>query len=270
MIHHNKQSNIMYRSWEAPDPSSALLLVHGLGAHSGRWEELAEYLLKNGISSFAIELKGFGETKGIRGHIDSFRAYIRDIRSLRELIREELPGKKAYIVGESLGALCAILTTARDPALFDGLICISPAFVSTMRLSVGQYAALVLSLVFDPKKQFTVPFTSAMCTRDEAYVRKMENDPREHRLASARLLFETVVAQIECGRLAGKASIPALFLLAGNDKLVDPGASRRIFKKLAAKDKVIIEYAAMYHALSIDIGKEKVFSDMWGWIRERL
>jgi alpha-beta hydrolase superfamily lysophospholipase len=48
---------IIYKRWVAPSPRAVFLLVHGLGAHAGRWETAAEDFLKNGISSYAVELK---------------------------------------------------------------------------------------------------------------------------------------------------------------------------------------------------------------------
>ena len=50
-----QNEGITYRRWRADEPKCALLLVHGLGAHGGRWEAFADYFLKRSISSYAIE-----------------------------------------------------------------------------------------------------------------------------------------------------------------------------------------------------------------------
>nr|MBC8428746.1 alpha/beta hydrolase [FCB group bacterium] len=55
-----------------------------------------------------------------------------------------------------------------------------------------------------------------------------------------------------------------------SDTLVDPKASKSVFKGLKHKDKKLIEYPEMYHALSIDIGRETVFNDILKWIVERI
>ena len=64
-------------------------MVHGLGAHTGRWEFLGDFFQKNNISSYGLELKGFGQTRGERGHIDSLDTYFRDIRSLYDIIKRK-------------------------------------------------------------------------------------------------------------------------------------------------------------------------------------
>ncbi|MFC1509866.1 alpha/beta hydrolase, partial [Candidatus Omnitrophota bacterium] len=84
------------------------------------------------------------------------------------------------------------------------------------------------------------------------------------------LLLNLVRAQIKAKKLKDKIKIPLLFLLAGEDKLVDPRPVKRLFESLKLEDKTIFIYPEMYHALSIDIGREKVFRDMLKWAEERL
>ncbi|MBL7158450.1 MAG: alpha/beta fold hydrolase [Candidatus Omnitrophica bacterium] len=264
------KSGILYREWTASDPEAVFLLVHGLGGHSERWKSLADFFLKKNISSYAIELRGFGETKELRGHVDSFKIYSNDILALRGIIEIENKDKKIFLIGESMGALLAFLLVPGEEDLFSGLICISPAFASRLNSSTLYYVKIFLSLFYNPKKQFTIPFTSEMCTRDPDCRKKMDDDKREHRLASSKLIFEIAKAQIKSAFLRKKIDIPLLFLLAGKDMLVNSEASRRLFKTIRAQDKTLLEYPGMYHALSVDAERAKVFQDMSGWVRNRI
>jgi len=266
----DKNTGVVYKEWRTPDPKAVFLLVHGLGGHAGRWSFLADYFLRNRISSYAIGLKGFGRTKGLSGHVDSFETYFGDIRTLRGIIGKADNGKKVFLTGESVGGVLSFLMAAAEPRSFDGLICVSPAFASRLKVSFFDYAKMLTPLLYNPKKQFTVPFDSRMCTRDAAVQRAMDDDPCEHRFATSRFIFNLMTAQIKSGIVKGRIKMPVLFLLSGNDKLVDPPASKRIFNGLKAKDKSLIEYPDMYHALSIDLGRERVFKDMLDWVRKRL
>jgi len=253
----------------AAKPEAVLLLVHGLGAHSARWQDLSDFLLKKSISSYAIELEGFGETKGLEGYVDSFGVYLRDINLLREVITRENKDRKVMLLGESMGGLISFLTVARRPNLFDGLICISPAFVNKLKLSVFEYAKIFSSLLYNPRKKFPLPFTCRMCTQDAVCQKSIEEDPMEHKSVSSKLIYELMAAQVRVGALKEKVKTPLLFLLAGDDKLVDSRASERIFKSLGVQDKTLIEYPGMYHSLSIDLGREKVFQDIANWVAKR-
>ena len=266
-----KLDDILYQKWPARDPKAVLLLVHGLGAHSARWEAMADFFAKKGSSSYAIELKGFGETTNRpRGHIDSFNIYYRDILKLSSLIKRENPGRKVFILGESMGGLIAFILAGQHTKEFSGLIMISPAFKNAMKFSLLTYLDAFSSLLYNRRKILSIPFTLSMCTRDIEYVRKMEKDPRESREASSGLLFSILSEGFKATFLFNNFSVPTLFLLAGKDLLVDENSSRKAYKSLRLKDKTIKEYPEMLHALSIEHGKEKVFKDILSWLEPRL
>jgi len=262
-------SNILYRHWSVADPKAALLLVHGLGGHSARWDYLANFLVHHKYSSYAIELMGFGETKGVSGHIDSFNNYFQDLKELYKSIKQECPNKKIFILGESLGGLITFLLAAKEPDLFAGQILISPAFKNAMAFPFSSYLQFIPSLFYNHQKPVEMPFTAEMCTRDVNYQQKMDADKRELRVASTRMLLNIMFGQLKAKKAAKNMTIPSLFLLSGKDYLVDPKESQKVFQALAAKDKELLEYPDMLHALSIDLERERVFEDILGWLSKR-
>ena len=302
----DEKASVIYRQWKAPLPKAVLLLVHGLGAHSQRWNFLADFFLENNISSYAIELRGFGETKGLKGDVENFNIYYNDIRSLCGIIKKENHDKKIFLIGESLGALIAFLITAQAQDLyfrgqkpprrwlggwvwplkysakqgtpgfsmggapFSGVILISPVFKSRLKMPALNYFKIFFSLFYNTKKQFYLPFDSKICTRDTAYQKIMDADPREHRLATARLLLNIALSQIRAQYLKNRARAPILFLLSGRDELADSAASRSFFQSLKREDKAIFLYPEMRHALSIELGKEEAFADILKWVEKRL
>jgi alpha-beta hydrolase superfamily lysophospholipase len=268
-------NDFLYRHWRASpapaDPKAAFLLVHGLGAHSARWEFLAGHFASHGFACYGIELRGFGGTpERPRGHVASFKVWGRDILVLRDMIGRDFPGKKIFLMGESMGGLIAYDLAGRHPGLFAGLVVVSPAFKNGMKFPLSAYAKLALLLPFTPRLLIDLPFTSEMATRDAEYAAIMNADPNELRKASLKLLAGFLPVQARAPRLAGNYATPALFLLPGIDHLVDERANRKMFEKLTAADKTLIEYPGMFHALTIDLGREKVFEDILGWAEKRL
>ena len=243
-----------------------MLFVHGLDAHTGRWESLGDFFQKNNIFSYALELKGFGQTQGERGDIDNFDIYFRDIRVLYNIIQQENPDKRIFLLGESMGALICFLFAALEPQLFSGLICISPAFAGKLPFSLWTYIGIVAALVFNPKRHFPVPITPEMCTRDIDYQKLIAADPLDKHTATARLYWNILKAQSKVKSRGDKIHIPLLVLTAGEDTVVDSLSTGKIFNSLKTKDKELINYPAMRHALSLDLGKEKVFGDILNWI----
>ena len=170
-----KGTSLLYRQWTVTPTQAAVILVHGLGAHTQRWDFLGKYLSAKGFAAYALELKGFGETPDRpRGHISSFNIYYQDILSLLEIVQKENPGKKVFLLGESLGGLISFVVSGDNPGKFAGLITISPAFANGMKFSLANYFTAFTSLLYNPKKLIKMPFTSAMCTRDKDYRKIMD------------------------------------------------------------------------------------------------
>ena len=262
--------NILYRQWGCTAPRAVLLLVHGLGGHSGNWEYLAEYFLKDQISSYALELKGFGHTEELKGHVDSMNTYIKDLRRLHYIIKKEHKGKKVFLFGESMGGLISFMTAIRKPELFNGLVCYSPGFASGLNFSIMDYIKMGLSRFHNPKKQFTMPFNSDMCTRDPECKKIIDNDPLEHRFATPKLLHSILNGQVYSKILKHRIKMHVLFLLSGKDSFVDTPTSVKIFNGMKVKDKKMILYPEMHHALTMELGREKVFEDALKWVEKRI
>ena len=239
-------TDLLYRKWDASPagaaPRAVFLLVHGLGAHSARWGFLAEALAARGFASYGIELRGFGRTpERPRGHVDSLRVWERDILALGEIAACENPGRKIFLLGESIGGLLAFNLVCRFPDRFAGQALISPDFKNGLRFPLSSYLTLAALLFIRPEKTIAVPYDAAMCTRDTAFQAVMDRSPDELRVASVKCLMSILVEQMRSPRLAGRLAVPSLFLISGTDLLVDERASRKIFQKLAFEDKVILE-----------------------------
>jgi alpha-beta hydrolase superfamily lysophospholipase len=245
-------------------------MVHGLGGHSNNWEFVAKYLMERGITSYSIELKGFGQTEGLRGHIDSLNTYINDVRRLYNIIGRENRRLAVFIAGESMGAMIGFLTVIKKPRLFRGLICISPGFKSSLKFSLLQYLDMISARFYNPRKQFRMPFTNEMCTRDPECLKTMDSDALEHKWATPKLLQSILLGQVSSRMLKHRVRTDTLFLLAGADTFVSSEASKKIFKGIRFEHKHIIEYPQMRHSLTMELGREKVFEDILKWIERRI
>jgi len=253
-------SGISYKVWASPSPKAKLLLIHGLGANSLWWESFASESLKNNLSSYAIDLR---EQK-------SFAEFFDSINDLLIKIKEDSPGKKIFAVGESMGALIILSMALKNNSLFDGLVCIAPAFNSKMPLKLKDYFRIFLPILYDKNKRHKLPVSSDMCTRDPAYLKMLDATYDKDVMSTSQVLFDIFITQLYMRLSKMRLDSPVLFLIAEHDLLVYPEASVKVFGRLKCLDKTLIEYPGMYHALSIELGKEKVFQDIWAWVDKRL
>lgn len=264
------QEEAGFGKWCVPEPRAVFLLVHGLGAHGGRWEAMAAFLLKKGFSSYAIELRGPNPVGGTDEKTNRLGDYRGKILRLHSIAAKNNPAKKVFLIGESMGAVISFLVSAGSPGLFSGLICISPAFSPRRKTTFMDYVRTLAPLVYNPDKQFELPFDSSMCTRDADYRNRLDRDPREYRTVSSRFILEILMMQARARSAVKKMLTPVLFLVAEADMIVDPQVSRAVFSGLAVKDKTLVGFPGMYHSLSIELGKETVFEEILKWTEQRL
>ena len=59
-------TEIFTRSWMIDSPRYDMLIVHGLGEHSGRWTGPAEYFNAHGANVYSYDLRGHGRSGGDR------------------------------------------------------------------------------------------------------------------------------------------------------------------------------------------------------------
>ncbi|MDO9514683.1 MAG: alpha/beta fold hydrolase, partial [Syntrophales bacterium] len=120
--------SIFYRKYQADAEKARVVIAHGLGEHSGRYDNVVRRLLPKGFSIWAPDHRGHGQSGGPRGHVFSFYQYVDDLHSMIALSRDTLAeGAKIFLLGHSLGGLIALRFAARFPEVIDGVIISSPA-----------------------------------------------------------------------------------------------------------------------------------------------
>jgi alpha-beta hydrolase superfamily lysophospholipase len=129
---------------------------------------------------------------------------------------------------------------------------------------------MVTARFYDAKKQFNMPFTNEMCTRDPECLRIMDADRLEHKWATPKLLQSILLGQISSNLFKHKVRTDTLFLLAGADTFVSSEASKKIFRGIKFENKHIIEYPEMRHSLTMELGREEVFADLLKWLEKRV
>lgn len=258
------QDNLVYRAWTAAKPKVVLLAIHGIGAHSMRWNFLGAYLAQKNISTYALELRGNGDNH-LSYPVYNFQKFHTDIQEMYRIIRKKQPKTKIVLIGESMGGLISFNYAAHHPEL-DGLICLSPAFQSLLKFRWWEYFLLPWLLIL-PRWPIKLHFSAQMCTADNDVQKYLSRDRRESRTVPGGLLIAILFAQMQSAKDVEKIKIPVLFQLAGNDVMVSTAKSKEVLQKISSAKK-IITYAKMRHALSIEKNRATVFQDILHWLED--
>ena len=105
------KSNLNHRRWTPKvavgGPARAIYLVHGISEHSGRYDDLANWLAARGWTVGAHDHHGFGHSGGTRGRLRSATAYLDDtVNSLADFADET--GSRPVLLGHSMGGVIAL------------------------------------------------------------------------------------------------------------------------------------------------------------------
>ncbi len=259
------------QAWMPDDqPRAVLLLVHGLGEHSGRYEHVAEYFTSKGIGIETFDLRGHGKADGRRAYVNSFDDYLRDLDVFHKRVQERHYEQPLFLYGHSMGGTIAALYVITRKPEFKGLILsgsllkmgadISPLLIK-MAAIVGKYA---------PKMK-TTKLDSASISRDPEIVRDYDEDPLNYREGfPARTGYESILAAQRILTQTESLTLPILIMHGSADKITNPEGSRELYEGVHSTDKTLKFYDGFYHEIHNDPEKERVFSDIFHWLELHL
>lgn len=229
-----------------------------------------------------IEYEGHGRSDGPNALIPCWDTLLGDVQKYFTFITQsKFPGKKKFLIGESMGGALAYDIMSRHRSDYDGVIFVAPM----CKISVAPPKWVVdmfYKIVGDPG---TVSSLSIMplapskgdiadlSFKDKEKLRLAFSAPtrygRKPRLATARELLDAT-KRIEASLSQFDAPFIVLHGLA--DHVTDPKVSEMLYKVSPSKDKDIKLYEGMYHNLTggeTDKNIEIVFNDAISWVTER-
>jgi len=254
------------------DPRAVMLFVHGLAEYSGRYEHVLERFSAVGFDCWAFDYRCHGESPGLRVHVDRFEEFVGDVAAAHTMVREAVPSRPFILVGHSQGGLLALRYAVTHPEGIAGLIVSSPFLAvhpDSKPPAVLQMVANIVS-TFAPKLMFSKVADPSLLSRTPGIADAYAADPLVSSTVSARWFTEVVRAQLETREMASRLSLPALIMQSGDDRLVDPAATRDWAAKAPADLAEYVEWPGLYHEMFNEPEREQVFQRMELWLRERL
>src|SRR3954447_6656343 len=123
-------TNLRTLHWPAEgDHVAVALVVHGLGEHGGRYDNVADALTRAGIDTHSYDHRGHGGSSGRRNHVERWTQLHDDLAEQVIRVRAAQPGLPLVLYGHSMGGLvCAgYVLSATERPLPDLLVLSAPA-----------------------------------------------------------------------------------------------------------------------------------------------
>jgi alpha-beta hydrolase superfamily lysophospholipase len=243
-----------------------VVIVHGLGEHSGRYGEVARHLTAAGYLVLAFDLRGHGRTEGPRGHARGFGILLDDVDEVVGEAAGRGRALPAFLYGHSLGGSIVLNYALRRQPQLAGLVVSSPLLQPTIAPGAWRVTlARTLQRIW-PALTFANTVDPADLSRDPEVVRAYREDPLVHRRVSVRLGTQMLRAGRWALAHADGLRVPTLLMHGTADSLTSPAASR-LFARRAENLCQLRLWDGCFHELHWERERAAVLEFVVDWLR---
>ena len=295
--------DIFVYKWEPENgkPKAALLILHGLAEHAGRYARVAQALTNAGYICYADDHRGHGKTVADKSKLGIFgpgetEGQSKDIKQLADIIKKENPDIPLFGFGHSYGSVLLQDFMQRYGAELKGAILSGTTGKQDMLQVVKMIAkSQVKKVGYDnPSEKLdkivlegnNKPFAKTAKTkydwlsRDEAEVQKYIDDPYCGFICSAGFYLALGLNAERQWKKENEAKIPKdlpVYFIAGmrdsvskNTKKVTALMNR--YKKNGMTDLSSKFYPDARHEILNEIKetRDEVANDMIAWLNSKL
>lgn len=260
-------TSLLIRTWPVPSGEAwaAMLLVHGLAEHCGRYEHVGAQLSEAGIEAHGFDLRGFGGSGGPRASIDRWSQLHDDVEERLVAVRSIAPGRPLVLYGHSMGGLIALGYVLDGRARPDLLVLSAPAIGADVplwqRLLAGPLNRLAPGLLVANGLEIS-DLSSDPVVRD-AYLA----DPLNQHKSTVRFGHALFAEQRRVSSALDRLSIPTLVIHGGLDRLVPTATSEVLDHRAGVVRRV---YPGVLHELHNEPAGTRVVGDIVDWVRDRV
>ncbi|MGH9552970.1 MAG: alpha/beta fold hydrolase [Terriglobales bacterium] len=255
-------------AWKAASPTAVLIAIHGFGLHKCAFRQFAERMQQNGVSTYALDVRGFGgwmNTK--KDSVVSFPDTMQDLRALVTSIRNDAPDTPIFLMGESMGGAIALSFAAANPSVIDGVISSVPSNERFRPIRTATRIAVSYLLGLGGKINMSGVLVNRV-TKNKVMRKSWENDDQAKLKVTLRELIRFNHFMRESGMLARQIdTLPVLVVQGHRDNLVKPAGTEKLFNDLSTRDKQLIELENGEH-LTFEEGQfdESVLAKLETWL----
>jgi acylglycerol lipase len=251
------------RRWSAREPWAAVLLLHGIAEHSGRYEHVGALLASAGLEVIAIDHRGFGMSGGRRSYVVSFDEFVDDVEDQFAQVRGL--GLPSVMLGHSMGGLIALSYVLQGRPAPDALALSGPALGASIPAPLR--ALIPVLARYAPRLRFPTPIKGSQLSTDPAVGKAYFADPLVAR-STTPALARALVGRIDwANRHLDALTLPKLVQHGGDDTLVPTRSSEALTGRPGVQR---IVYPGLRHEIFNEPSHVAVLDDLLGWLRATL
>ena len=243
---------------------AAIVIVHGLCEHQGRYDYFAEKLHEAGVSTYRFDHRGHGKSEGAVPHLDDFNELLDDTNVIVDIAVEENPDLPVFVYGHSMGGFTVALWGAKYPGKrIAGIIC-NGGLTADKGGIMSQ-----IPRGNDPHATIENALGDGVCSVQEVRDWYLEDplNAKEYTFGLAYALCDGV-AWFDAHR--ADFAYPVLITHGERDALVSQEDSRLLFDTVSSTDKQLKIYGNLVHETINEYCRDEVIADYVAWIGHRI
>ncbi len=258
-------------SWNPDDqPKAVLFIVHGLGEHTGRYEEMAEIFTQKQLAVFGYDHRGHGRSGGKRGHASSIDQLLEDLELALMKCRSLHIGIPLFLYGHSMGGQVAAtyLNSVKSKEISGAII--SSAWFGLVSPPPSWQIALIKKLAHvAPSVTLSNKLDPAFISSVPEEVERYKQDDLVHDRISFALFKSLFFNGLYLKDHAQPARMPMLVCHGDQDKITSIEASRQYKEGLGEKAEFKI-WEGAFHESHNDHDKKRVMNYYADWVLGKL
>jgi alpha-beta hydrolase superfamily lysophospholipase len=259
--------NLFLRSW-VTNSKDVLVILHGLGAHSGWFIDMGNRLAARGMNIYVMDHRGFGRSGGLPGHIDDYHTYVADIDFIVTEIRRRHPEAAIHLLGHSMGGIFVSHYAATYENLLASVLFLNPWIQDTSKTLLFTTLAILVGGLFKSHRYWQVAGGSEVMTTNPEAIRMLNADTYWRSKQTASFLFQIFRMRLAALKKAKLIIKPGLVMQAKADKSVVNEASHNLYETLASKVKLWQTFPGYAHDSEFEADRSLLDNEVVTWIRE--
>ncbi len=254
--------------WKAKAPKATLVIVHGMGGHSGRYHHIAEAFVAQDFNVLAYDNFGHGKTSGKRGHNPGYEHLLDVLAIIIEKAAALAPDKPIFLYGHSMGGNLVINYTLRKKHSLLAVVVSSPflrlAFEPPKwKISLGKIVQKIA-----PSITLGNELDVSHISRDSAEVKKYVNDKLVHSKISANYALVFLETANWAIQNAKTLEVPMLVVHGTGDRITSHKGSEEFAAQSDLVELKLINEG--YHELQNDICKAEFLTLISNWLHKQI
>jgi alpha-beta hydrolase superfamily lysophospholipase len=255
-------TKLFAREWEAQGAAKGtILLIPGLGEHTGRYLHVGDFFQGAGFNVVAIDIRGQGRSGGTPAYVKHYDQFLEDVRAGIGLVK----AFPLFVLGHSFGGQLALALAARNEPNITGYIASGPWLALTKPPAAWLLGfAYILNVLF-PKCRFPTGIERGQNSKDETHLDSLADLELNHGFITVRTYFE-IAAGARRLRDSPRTNAPVLIAQGRPDPVTSVEATIAFYRRLDAPAKELMIYDGFLHELHNERDRERVLEDYLAWI----